>query len=188
MPKRQPLLHGSATGQKGVSMKKIQTRKPSQPVSPPARATNPAISFMHSTAMMGDERWEEAITALRRFLELDHDPTNRQMAYYNLGSCYLALERFDEALAVLDEVQQMQPVDPEVTYSRGVIYGCASRFSEAIAAFESYRLNWHASERSNRPCARYATSSRVKFRQAHTCWIICRNRHYITLKWAIFTW
>ena len=117
-------------------------RNPSQTVLQPTRATNPVISFLHSTAMMGDERWEEAITALRRFLELDHDPTNRRMAYYNLSSCYLASERFDEALAALDEVQQMQPIDPEVTYSRGVTYACASRFSEAIAAFESYRLNW----------------------------------------------
>ena len=80
------------------------TRKrltPSQPVSQPARATNPVIWFLHSTALMGDERWDEAITALRRFLELDKNPDNRQMAYQNLSACYLTLERFDEALGAL---------------------------------------------------------------------------------------
>ena len=36
-------------------------REFSQPASQPARTTNPAISFLHSTAMMSDERWEEAL-------------------------------------------------------------------------------------------------------------------------------
>ena len=121
------------------------TRKrltPSQPVSQPARATNPVIWFLHSTAMMGDERWDEAITALRRFLELNKNPDNRQMAYQNLSACYLALERFDEALAALDEVQRTPPVDPDVIYSRGVTCACSSRFVEAIAALELYTRNW----------------------------------------------
>ena len=117
-------------------------RTPSQPVLQSARAINPVISFLHSTAMMSDERWEEAITALYRFLELVDNPTDRQMAYQNLGACYLASERFDEALAALDEAQRRQPVDPEVIYSRGVTCACASRFPDAIAAFELYTRNW----------------------------------------------
>jgi len=117
-------------------------RKHSRTASQPARAANPVKMFLHSTAMMGDERWEEAITALRRFLELEHDPSNRWLAYFNISSCYLALERFDEARDALEEVQHIQPVDPEITYSRGVTYACASRFSEAVIAFESYKLNW----------------------------------------------
>jgi tetratricopeptide (TPR) repeat protein len=63
------------------------------------------------------------------------------MAYQNLGTCYLALERLGEALAVLDEAQRMQPVDPEVIYSLGVVCACASRFPEAIGAFELYARN-----------------------------------------------
>jgi tetratricopeptide (TPR) repeat protein len=121
------------------------TRKrstPSQPVSRPDRVTNPNIAFLHSTAMMGDERWDEAISALQRFLELVDNPTNRQIAYQNLGACYLALERFDEALAALDKAQLKQPVDPDVIYNRGVTCACACRFPEAIAAFELYTHNW----------------------------------------------
>jgi len=119
-------------------------RRPlTKPVSPSSRATNPVISFLHSSAMMGDELWEEAITALHRFLELDDIPINRQMAYQNLSACYLALEQFDEALAALDEAQRMQqPVDPDIIYNRGVTCACASRLPEAIAAFEQYTRNW----------------------------------------------
>lgn len=117
-------------------------RTPSQPVPQPDRASNPVIPFLHSTAMMADERWDDAITALRRFLELADGPGERQAAYQNLSSCYLALERHDEALAALDEVQQIQPIAPDTVYSRGVTCACASRFPEAIAAFELFTHNW----------------------------------------------
>jgi tetratricopeptide (TPR) repeat protein len=115
---------------------------PSKPVSQLARVDIPTISYLHSLAMMGDERWEEAITALQRFMGLNDNPADRQMAYQNLGACYLALERFDEALAALDEVRRIRPDDPEAIYSRGVVCACASRFPEAIAAFELYTRNW----------------------------------------------
>ena len=63
---------------------------PSKPVSQLARVDIPTISYLHSLAMMGDERWEEAITALHRFVELEDNPTDWQMAYQNLSACYLA--------------------------------------------------------------------------------------------------
>lgn len=81
-----------------------KTHEPSQPVSQPGRSTNPVILFLHSTAMMADERWDEAIMALHSFLELVDNLPDRRIAYQNLGACYLALDRFDEALAMLDEV------------------------------------------------------------------------------------
>ena len=37
-------------------------REFSQPASQPARTTNPAISFLHSTTMMSDESWEKALS------------------------------------------------------------------------------------------------------------------------------
>lgn len=121
------------------------TRKrlhPQEPVLQPDRATNPVISFLHSTAMMGDERWDEAIVALHRFLELAENPSDRQMAYQNLGVCYLARERFDEALSALGEVEYLQPGDPDIVYSRGVTCACASHFPEAITAFEMFASRW----------------------------------------------
>ncbi|MBA4379667.1 MAG: hypothetical protein C0393_03095 [Anaerolinea sp.] len=113
-------------------------RKKSLTVSPPDRASNPVIPFLHGAAMMGDERWDEAIVALQRFLELIGDSPDRWMAYQNLGACYLALERFDEAMAALDEVERLQPDDPEALYSRGVTCACAARIPQAITIFELY--------------------------------------------------
>lgn len=113
-------------------------RKKSQTIQQPDRASNPTIPFLHGVAMMGDERWDEAVVALRRFLELVENASDRRMAYQNLGACYLALERFDEALAALDEAERLQPDDPDTLYSRGVTCACAARFPEAIATFELY--------------------------------------------------
>lgn len=121
------------------------TQKPhktSRAVSQPDRSANPVILFLHSTAMMGDERWDEAITTLQRFLEWVEKPADRGIAYQNLGACYLALDRFDEALAAIDEGQRIQPGESEAIYNRGVICACASRFPEAKAAFELYTRNW----------------------------------------------
>ncbi len=76
---------------------------------PPDRASNPTIPWLHGLAAMGDERWEEAIVALQRFLEMTNKPEDRRLAFQNLGACYLALERYDEALAALDEVERYAP-------------------------------------------------------------------------------
>jgi tetratricopeptide (TPR) repeat protein len=91
---------------------------------------------------MGDERWEEAIVALQRFLEMVNKPEDRRLAYQNLGACYLALERYDEALAALDEVERYAPDDPDTIHSRGVIYACAARIPEAIAIFKLFARRW----------------------------------------------
>jgi tetratricopeptide (TPR) repeat protein len=97
---------------------------------------------LHGLAAMGDERWEEAIVALQRFLEMVNKPKDRRTAYQNLSSCYLALERYDEALAALDEVERYVPDDPETIHSRGVIYACAARVPEAITTFELFAQRW----------------------------------------------
>ncbi len=91
---------------------------------------------------MGDERWDEAIVALRRFLEMAHEPQDRRTAHFNLGACYLALEQYDDALAALDEVERHTPDDPGAVQSRAVVYACAGRIEEAIAAFEQFARRW----------------------------------------------
>jgi len=97
---------------------------------------------------MGDERWEEAVAALQRFLELAHTPAERPLAYFNLSVCYLALGRYDEALDMLDEAEQLDeaerytPDDPKIVHSRAVIYACAGRVKEALAAFNEFARRW----------------------------------------------
>jgi len=121
--------------------KKKHDREP-QLIRPPDRASNLTIPWLHGLAAMGDERWEEAIVALQRFLEMANRPEDRQRAYQNLSACYLALERYDEALAALDEAERYAPDDPDIIQSRGVIYACATRMSEAIATFELFARRW----------------------------------------------
>ena len=109
---------------------------------PPDRASNPTILWLHGLAAMGDERWEEAIVALQRFLEMVSKPKDCHLAYQNLSACYLALERYDEALAALDEAGRYAPDDPDTLHSRGVVYACAARIPEAIAAFKLFARRW----------------------------------------------
>jgi len=91
---------------------------------------------------MGDERWDEAIVALQRFLEMANKPKDRRLAYQNLSACYLALERYDKALAALDEVERYAPDDPDTIHDRAVTYACAARVPEAIAAFKLFARRW----------------------------------------------
>lgn len=122
--------------------RKRQTTSARRPTAPPERATNPTFPWLHGLAAMGDERWDEAIAAFQRFLELASKPEDRRMASMNLGACYLALEHYDEALAMLDEFERYGPDDPELVHSRGVVYACAGRLPEAIASFEELARRW----------------------------------------------
>jgi len=119
------------------------TSRTRQLTQPPDRAANPLIPWLHALAAIGDERWDEAIASLQRFLELDDQPAeNRPTAYQNLGACYLALERYDETLAALAEAERWAPDDPDLLHSRGVVYACAARIPEAIAAFKQFARRW----------------------------------------------
>ncbi|MCL4394612.1 MAG: tetratricopeptide repeat protein [Chloroflexi bacterium] len=99
-------------------------------------------AWLHALAAMGDERWEEAITAWQHFVRLEHRSENRRTGYQNLSACYLALERFDEALAALDQVERLVPGSPDTVHDRGVIYACAGRISEAIDVLSLYARRW----------------------------------------------
>ncbi len=125
-------------------MSKARTirKRRSQFTRPPERASNSMIPWLHGLAAMGDERWDEAIAAFQRFLEMGPRQEDRLTALQNLGACCLALERYDEALAALDEIEQSAPDDPEVLYSWGVTCACAARIPEAIVAFEHFARRW----------------------------------------------
>jgi len=106
------------------------------------RASNPIVAWLHGLAAMGDERWEEAVPSLRRFLEMVEKPEDRRQAFQNLGACYLALEQYDDALTALDEAERYAPEDPDILHSRGVTYACAGRIREAIITFEQFVHRW----------------------------------------------
>lgn len=120
----------------------MKRRRKRRSAAKPDRASNPTVAWLHGLAAMGDERWDEAIVALQRFLEMVSKPEDRRTAYQNLGACYLALERYDEALAALDEAERYIPDDPDTVRNRGVVYACAARIPEAIATFELFARRW----------------------------------------------
>jgi len=109
---------------------------------PADQASSPLAPWVHGLAALGDERWEEAITAFTRFLEMPGAGQERWKAYQNLSTCYLELERYDEALAVLDEVRRAAPDDPDTLYSQAITLACAGRVSEAVVAFENFADRW----------------------------------------------
>lgn len=116
--------------------------------SPSDRASNPLIPWLHGLAAMGDERWDEAITAIRRFLTMETKAEDRRTAYQNLANCYLGLENYDEALVALNEAEHYAPDDADILQGRGVTYACAARFPEAIAALELLSRRWPQQARS----------------------------------------
>lgn len=138
-------------------MSKPKRSRPRHASISPERTPNAATMLVRALAAMGDERWEEAIASLHRFGEIETNPENRLAAYQNLGACYLEAEHFDDALSVFDEVERLAPNDPDTLFSRGVVYACAGRISEATDAFENYarRLPNRASRDQARTALRH---------------------------------
>ena len=116
-------------------------RKAQRPAAPD-RDANPIVPWLHGLAAIGDERWLEAIPALQRFIEMVGKSEDRVLAYRNLSACYLALERFDEALAALDEVRRLGAEDADIAHGRAIIDACAGRPRAAIATAEDLLRRW----------------------------------------------
>jgi tetratricopeptide (TPR) repeat protein len=119
------------------------TRKP-QLAKPSDRVSSPTTHWLHGLAAMGDERWEEASAAFERFLDVVSEASDRYPGYRNLAACHLALERYDDALAALDQASRLEPDDANIVHSRGVILACAGRIADALAEFERLVRRWPA--------------------------------------------
>lgn len=64
-------------------------------------------------------RWEQAIVAYQKALELD---PNFQAAYANLGVTYYQIQQFDLAASQYEKALELNPNDGEVAYNLGVLY------------------------------------------------------------------
>lgn len=104
----------------------------------------PGKLWVHGLAAIGDEQWEEAIATFQTLLNLEREPGEQTRAsiYANINSCYLDLERFDEALAALEEAEKLTPDDPALHYKRGLTYACMGKSEAAITAIETFRRRW----------------------------------------------
>ena len=129
-----------------MTKKRRKARPPRkrQPIRQPDRASNPTVHWIHGLAAMGDERWNEAIASMERFLDLVPEGPERRQGYQNLAACYLAIERYDDALVALDQASRRGPRNPDIARSRAVILACAGRIADAIAEFEHVAGRWPA--------------------------------------------
>jgi tetratricopeptide (TPR) repeat protein len=103
---------------------------------------NPLAIYLDGLAAMGDERWLEAIETMDRVLETIDRPEGQQSVYQNQSVCYRALERFDDALAVLDKADQVAPAPPDLLLSRAITLACMGQTAQAIAVVESIVSRW----------------------------------------------
>ena len=78
-----------------------------------------------------EERYEEAIEYFKQLLDDEEDKTS-SLNY--LGCCYINLERYDEALEVLDEVLQLTLWERPL-FNKGRVYLKLGNYSEALAYF-----------------------------------------------------
>jgi tetratricopeptide (TPR) repeat protein len=109
-----------------------------------AKPSGPTTHWLHGLAAMGDERWEEASAAFERFVAVVSESSDRYLGYRNLAACHLAMERYDDALAALDQASRLEPDDANMVHSRGVILACAGRIADALAEFERLVRRWPA--------------------------------------------
>lgn len=124
-----------------MNRKREDRKKAPRPIAD-ENVRQPIALWLHGLGAIGDERWEEAIGAFRQFLEVDDATQNRPIAYTNLSACYMGLERYDEALAMLAEAERDMPNNADILHNRCIIYACAGRIQEAIAAFETFSRCW----------------------------------------------
>lgn len=74
----------------------------------------------------------EAIANYKKSITLDNGP----LAYANLGGLYNNLERYEDAMLLLEEGARLYPLDVEIRYQLGVAYYNTGRIEQARHAFK----------------------------------------------------
>ena len=94
---------------------------------------------------LAERKWDEAIKALRRAIELNPDTD----AYNELGYTLASQGKFDEAIAVFRDYGKLKPAEPNVHDSLGEVLMRAGRLPEAEATFRKAAETdgfWHGWE------------------------------------------
>jgi tetratricopeptide (TPR) repeat protein len=80
-----------------------------------------------------ERRYEEAIAAYNESLRLT--PNNLAEVLCNKGAALAQIQRYEEALLVLDEVIKVEPDFPGAWYNRGAVFSQRYQYEEAVAAY-----------------------------------------------------
>jgi len=92
---------------------------------------DPAVWHAKGSVAHARSRFDEAITAYRKALELDPDDYKIQVS---MAGTYMDMGKYDLALAVLQRIGEEQSSDPQVAYLRGVVH---SRLGNVQASREA---------------------------------------------------
>ena len=90
--------------------------------------------FYRGNALIGLERYEEAVAAYEAAFQLQPD---YHVTLYNKGVALADLERYEEAIAAYEAVLKIQPDNSSALYNKGVALADLERYEEAIAAYEA---------------------------------------------------
>ncbi len=75
------------------------------------------------------KQYNDAIATYKKAIELD--PKNISI-YLKLSDCYYAKEDYASAIAIIQEVQEIAPNDPDILYMLGFLYTHMGKLDEAI--------------------------------------------------------
>ena len=99
-------------------------------------AQSPNTASSHVQAGLAAQRAGQCEQALREYaLAIQLDPQNFG-AQFNSGSCYAALERWQEAATALKAALVLKPNEAIVLVTLGQVYARLDRTSEAIDLFK----------------------------------------------------
>ncbi len=101
--------------------------------------TDQAVEFhLRGVKLRQEERWNEALAAQARALELKPDLAE---AHYETGVIHLHARRAHDALSAFVRALEADPTSPEAHYGRGCAYRQLKRYEDSLDAFkEALRL------------------------------------------------
>jgi len=107
---------------------------------------NARAAWVWAVALQEDGRYEQAVAAYRRVLEVFPDD---RAAWRNLGRTFYLDQRYDDALEALDRVLEIDPEDRVAHYHRMLSLRALGREAgaeEAAAAYAHYSIDESAQE------------------------------------------
>lgn len=120
-------------------MAKRHMRSKLKPKTPRTGPSPQAKQWAAGLSAVGNERWEEAVVILKKFLHWEKDPVMRLPVYYNLAHCYLEHGLYDEALATWAQIADLAPDAPDWRFGQATVYGCSGQPEKAIELLEEFQ-------------------------------------------------
>lgn len=104
-----------------------------------AMAINPLPRYLGAlgNAYSRLKRYDQAIEAYGRSLEMDPHGPAAHMLHRSLSHCLSKTGRYDEAVDHLKKAIALKPSEPEYYYALGSVLGEAGRYEEAVTCFET---------------------------------------------------